>query len=431
LRSPLDIVLAVGYSAAGAVAQSLTAIAPPSNNKLVQSFAARRELLGRYQKWGSQGRDPDRALLWLHAPSVGEGLQARPLIELARVRRPDVQIAFTHFSPSAEKFARSVGADFADYLPFDTVANARASVAALRPAALVFSKLDVWPALTEAAARSGARLGLVSGTVAAGSGRTAGLALRLLRPAYSRLGIAGAVSDEDGERLVSLGVPPSAMRVTGDTRYDQVWARAHGATSTSAALAPLVSQRPTLVAGSTWPADEAVLLPAWAAIRGSVPGARIVIAPHELHPRHLSAVERWAAGEGIDCQRLSSATSETTVVLVDRMGVLGDLYALATVAYVGGGFHGAGLHSVLEPAAFGVPILVGPRHHGSRDAHLLIAAGGAREVRDAQSASQALLQWLGNPAAATVAGTAAQQTVEEGLGAAERSWAIVEELLAG
>jgi len=431
MRPTLDALLRLGYAAAGAIAQTVTSLAPSTNNKLVRTFAARRGLLERYQQWGAHGRDPGRKLLWLHAPSVGEGLQARPLIEIARARRPDVQIAYTHFSPSAEQFAGSLGADFADYLPFDTADNARACVAALRPAAVVFSKLDVWPALTEAVARTDARLGMVSGTVAQNSGRLDGVAARLLRPAYSRMHLVGAVSDEDGARLVTLGVPSSAVRVTGDTRYDQVWARARRATRSSATLAPLRSDQPTLVAGSTWPADESVLLAAWVALRTSIPGARLIIAPHELSRRHLDAIEQWAAGAQLDCQRMSNATPETSVVLVDRMGVLGDLYGLATVAYVGGGFHRAGLHSVLEPAAFGVPVLVGPLHHGSRDAGMLIAAGGAREVRDAQSASQALLQWLGNPTAATVAGAAAQQTVEDGLGAAERSWAIVEELLAG
>ena len=105
--------------------------------------------------WGASGRDRTRPLLWMHAPSVGEGLQARPVLQLARTKRPDVQLAYTFFSPSAAPFARGLDVDFADYLPFDTDGEARSALDALRPRALVFSKLDVWPNLARVAAERG------------------------------------------------------------------------------------------------------------------------------------------------------------------------------------------------------------------------------------------------------------------------------------
>src|SRR5689334_20982112 len=126
-------------------------------------------------------------MLWMHAPSVGEGLQARPVLELARRERPDLQLAYTFFSPSAERFARGLGVDFADYLPFDTAPDASVAIEALRPTALVFSKLDVWPVLVDVAARRGVRLGMISATLAARSSRSGGLAAALLRDAYRRL----------------------------------------------------------------------------------------------------------------------------------------------------------------------------------------------------------------------------------------------------
>ena len=116
-------------------------------------------------------------------------------------------------------------------------------------------------------------------------------------------------------------------------------------------------------------------------------------------------------------------------MIVDRVGVLGDLYALADVAYVGGGFHSAGLHSVLEPAAFGAPVLFGPRHTNSRDASLLIARGGAASVRDAASVEASLATWIDDPSARRAAGDAARDVVREGLGAAERSFALVAALM--
>jgi 3-deoxy-D-manno-octulosonic-acid transferase len=121
--------------------------------------------------------------------------------------------------------------------------------------------------------------------------------------------------------------------------------------------------------------------------------------------------------------------TEADVVLVDRVGVLGDLYALADVAYVGGGFHSAGLHSVLEPAAFGVPVLFGPRFANSRDAELLIANGGGASASSENAIESRLRMWLSDAAARGQAGDAARALVQGGLGAAERSWELVERLL--
>ncbi|HEX5581750.1 MAG TPA: glycosyltransferase N-terminal domain-containing protein, partial [Gemmatimonadaceae bacterium] len=329
-----------------------------------------------------------------------------------------------------ESFARRLAVDFADYLPFDTAGDMRAVLRALQPSALVFSKLDVWPVLVREASTRGVPLGMVSATLAAGSSRRSGPAARLLRDAYARLDRVGAIAAADADRLVELGVRPDAVRVTGDTRYDQVWARAAAADRTGPLLAPLASGRPTLVAGSTWPADERTLLPAWERVRAAVPGARLVIAPHEPTAGHLAPIERWATSAGLRLARLSAPDAPAAdVVLVDRVGVLGELYALADAAYVGGGFHAAGLHSVLEPAAFGAPVLFGPRFANSRDAELLVEAGGGATAPDARALGDVLLRWLTDDDARREAGHHARALVEGGLGAAERSWDLVAELL--
>ena len=117
------------------------------------------------------------------------------------------------------------------------------------------------------------------------------------------------------------------------------------------------------------------------------------------------------------------------MIVVDRVGVLGDLYALANVAFVGGGFHAAGLHSVIEPAAFGAPVLFGPGHDMSREAGLLLAAGGARVVRDAGECAAAMGAWLFESATRAVAGAAALALVQRELGATERSVRLVQRLL--
>jgi 3-deoxy-D-manno-octulosonic-acid transferase len=275
------------------------------------------------------------------------------------------------------------------------------------------------------------KLGLTSATLSQESSRRGGIARALLRDAYGKLDRVGAVSGDDADRLIALGVPASRITVTGDTRYDQVWERAKRADHASSLLGPLASERPTLVAGSTWPADEAVLLDAWKRLRDSTVDARLIIAPHEPLPAHLEPIEAWARASGLVIARLGTeATAMADIILVDRVGVLGDLYALADVAYVGGAFHAAGLHSVLEPAAFGVPVIVGPRYRGNRDARVLIDGDAAVCVTDADETFSALTRWLSDGVAErNAAGEAAARIVFRGMGAAERSYALVASLI--
>ncbi len=418
------------YAAFGALAEWATALAPAGRGKRTESLAGRRDVLARFARWGAEHRDRSRPLIWLHAPSVGEGLQARPVIELLRQRHPEAQVVYTHYSPSAHRFAMGVGADYADFLPFDTRGAARALLDAVRPTAIVFSKLDVWPVLVDEAVGRGVRVGLIAATLAGMSGRSGALGRALLGDAYAALHRVGAIDADNARRLVALGVQADRIEVTGDTRYDQVWARASAADRQSPLLAPFANGRPTVVAGSTWPSDERLLELAWGAVRQARPGARLIIAPHEPTPEHLTSIEEWIRRAGWSGARLGSAAAATAdVVVVDRVGVLGDLYAVADIAYVGGGFHAAGLHSVLEPAAFGAPVIFGSRFAGSRDAEKLIEARGGRAVENARTLEVALRGWLDDDGARTEAGANARAMVQAGLGAAERSSALVASLL--
>jgi 3-deoxy-D-manno-octulosonic-acid transferase len=424
----VNSLLRIPYAFAGLLTEGLVRIVPAGKSKFRRGLSARRGLVARYTRWAATNRNQAQPLVWFHAPSVGEGLQALPVIELVRSRRPDVQIAYTFYSPSAEEFARSVSADFSDFLPFDTVAHADAILAALRPAALIFGKLDIWPALTERAAASNIPVGVISATLPESSGRRGLFARSLLRDAYRALDRVGAIDETDAERLLEQGVRADRISVTGDTRYDQVWARSHR--KPSALVESLRSSRPTLVAGSTWPTDEDHLLPAWIGIREKIPDARLIIAPHEVNASHLRSLGSWARYSNLTHARLEARNATNSdVLLVDRYGVLGDLYALADVAYVGGGFHSAGLHSVLEPAAFGAPVLFGPRNEKSRDAAKLVQAGGGAAISGSIDLGIRLGDWLGSTTARDAAGSFARAMVQNGLGAAERSYELVTALL--
>ena len=167
-------------------------------------------------------------------------------------------------------------------------------------------------------------------------------------------------------------------------------------------------------------------------MREKIPDARLIIAPHELSDAHLKSIERWALASSVVLAQVDSANApHADVILVNRYGLLGDLYALADAAFVGGGFHSAGLHSVLEPAAFGAPVLFGPGITKSRDAQKLAAVRGGAIVKGSPDLVLRLRDWLGSSAARDAAGDKAREMVEAGVGAAERSYALVVGLLDG
>jgi 3-deoxy-D-manno-octulosonic-acid transferase len=422
------------YTLALHAARPLLPLAARGEGKLARGIRGRAGVLERMEAWARTGRDPARPLVWFHAPSVGEGLQARAVVQAFRARRPDAQVAYTYFSPSAESFARTVPADVADYLPLDLPRDVRRALDALRPDVIAFSKTDVWPVLTREARARGVRLAMLSGTLPESSSRLGGPARALLAPAYRRLDVVAAISAEDAGRFGALGVPAERRSVMGDARFDQVWARAQAVDRASALLRPFDGfTGVTLVAGSTWPADEEALVPAVAAMADADPPLRAILVPHEPTPAHLEALEARLRAHGITgavrLSQVEAGAEPGRTVVVDRVGVLGDLYALADVAYVGGGWGTAGLHSVLEPAAFGIPVFFGPRHANAREAGALIAAGGAFELRPGEPADARIAPLVRDAARRRAAGRAARAYVRDSLGAAERGAALIERLL--
>jgi 3-deoxy-D-manno-octulosonic-acid transferase len=396
------------------------------NAKVGEGHRRRRRAAERLAWWASSQRDHARPLVWFHAASVGEGRQAESVLDELRRQVPRCQIVYTHFSPSAEPLARRLPVDVADYLPYDTPAAVDRVLDAMTPDLLVFAKLDLWPELASRAEDRGTSVALIAATVAPGSGRLRWPARTLLQPGYAAVRVAGAISEADAARLASLGVQTSRIRVTGDPRFDSVAARV-AAVELGDPLLRFGAGGATLVAGSTWPADEQVLLRAFARVRERHPAAQLIVVPHEPTADHLSALERRAAALRLPAPvRLSAATGAVPLLVVDRVGALATLYGAGSMAYVGGGFGRAGLHSVLEPAAWAVPVCFGPRWGESRDAGLLLQGGGGIALpAGGRAAVTALVeiweQWLTDQPNRTAQGTRAGAIVASGLGAARRS----------
>jgi 3-deoxy-D-manno-octulosonic-acid transferase len=366
---------------------------------------------------------------------VGEGLQAESVLVRLRAIRPDCQVVFTHFSPSAEKLAGRLNVDAADYLPYDLPDQVDRLLRALEPDLLVFAKLDLWPELCTRAATTGAQVAIVAATVSPGSGRLRWPARLLLQPGYEAVAAAAAISPEDATRLARLGVSADRIRVLGDPRFDSVADRVD-AVSPDDPLLRFGRGAPTIVAGSTWPADEAVLLRAFADLRRHRPNTRLILVPHEPTSDHLARLERHIRSENLPSPvRLSVAQSPDSILLVDRVGILATLYGAGTMAYVGGGFGTAGLHSVLEPAAWSLPVAFGPHWRDSRDAQLLREARAATVLpqysvsRAAAALRQQWDQWLSDDALRETQGRLARGVVDRGRGASDRSAKMLAQLI--
>jgi 3-deoxy-D-manno-octulosonic-acid transferase len=319
--------------------------------------------------------------------------------------------------------------DASGYAPYDLPRDIDALLGTLRPDLLVFSKLDLWPELATRAAARGSSVAIVAGTVSAGSGRLRWPARQMLGPGYASVTAAGAIAEADAARLTQLGVPAVAVRVLGDPRFDSVAARV-GAASAGDPLLRFGHGAPTLVAGSTWPGDEDALIRAFGVIIARRPDARLIIVPHEPTAEHLARLEARAARASLPpVVRLSQASGPVPLLVVDRVGVLATLYGAGSMAYVGGGFGRAGLHSVLEPAAWGVPVIFGPRWQSSWDARLLLEAGAATSVRNHVELTRSWEEWLRDESHRAAEGSRARLVVDKGVGAAQRSAEMLNELI--
>lgn len=437
--------------------------------KRARGVAARRGAVARLEAWAAAGRDPSRPALWLHGASAGELLGAAPAVERLRARR-DLQLVVTWFSPSAEAALPALSPDVAEALPLDTLRETGRALDAVRPSALVFAKADVWPGLVASAEARGIPLGLVNGTVDPRSSRLHWPVVQLLASTYGRLKLVGAVSEDDATRLGWLGVRPAAVRVTGDGAFERALERVAearepgspasrlraalgleaggpergGASGGDAGAADAGAggvagsagsdaRVPVLLGGSTWPRDEALLLAAVAALREAGRPVALVLAPHEPGRAALDRLSEaslrvlgvrprlWS-----EAGRREGAANHAPLV-IDRVGLLAGLYAFADLAYVGGGLGRDGLHSVVEPAAAGIPVLFG-RRHTRREAADLLARGGALEVGPS-TAAEVLARLLADGEERARRGAAALAYAEEGRGAAGRTADLVEELL--
>ena len=347
--------------------------------KLVQG---QKNALAELEQWASTLNGCE--VLWVHAASVGEFEQARPIIERLRSELPFRKILLTFFSPSGYELRKHyVMVDKVTYLPFATRRNAKRMMDMLPLEAALMVKYEFWPAYLNALAAKKVPTYLISAIF-----REKQLFFRPWGKGYLKLLHAFDhifVQDEASAMLLkSHGV--DRVVVAGDTRFDRVMEVREQAKHLPVVERFVAGAQRVLVAGSTWPEDE-VLLVRYVREREDV---RLVLVPHEIDEEHLHGIFNCFEGRYV---RYTEATAkklhDCRVLLVDTIGVLSSIYRYGDVAYVGGGF-GVSIHNTLEAAVYGMPVVFGPTWQKFREAKGLLDAGAAITVKNYNEFAAAL-----------------------------------------
>jgi len=359
--------------------------------------------------------------LWVHSSSMGEFEQAKPIISALRQQMPNVKILVTFFSPSGYEHSRTYPlADVISYIPFDSSRNARRFIGLVKPTVAVMVRYDIWPNHIWELHRRKIPVIIANATMRRSTPRRLPILKPFHRHVYNAIDRILTVSPTDVAVFRALGISRPLLEAIGDTRYDQVAARSAEARKRSIIPPGILQGKKVIVAGSTWPEDEAVLLPAFLQMREKLKNLLLIVVPHEPTIDHLEELERQLLGH-VRTIRFSALNeySGEEVVIVDSIGILLVLYASAHLAYVGGSFR-QGVHNVLEAAVYGIPVLFGPKHRNSYEPLQLVERGGAFVINDAMELQRTLLNLLDDDVARTTAGDRAAAFVQANLGATKR-----------
>jgi 3-deoxy-D-manno-octulosonic-acid transferase len=391
------------------------------------------------RRWGERygwldGKLDLHDTLWVHAVSVGEVIAARPLVDGLLARHPDRPLLVTTITPTGSERVRALWGDRVHhvYVPYDLRGIVRRFLDRARPALAVIVETEIWLNLYIECERRGIPLVMVNARLSERSLRGYLPVRRLARLAMGTVDLVAAQSRADAARLERIGADPARITVTGNLKYDlPVPAGLHE--QARGWRAGWGAARPVWIAASTHPPEEAQVVAAHRALLAERPDALLLWAPR--HPERFAPVAAAAqeAGLAVATRSADGLPGEASqVFVVDTIGELLSFFAAADVAFVGGSLCEVGGHNVLEPAALGVPAVVGPHTFNFKDVtRQLGEAGGLRQVAGAEAMAAAIRELLGDPAACRAMGDAARRAVAESGGAVARTLDLIDEVLAG
>ena len=408
---------------------SVFRLGSPINQKIRRGIRGRRDLFEHLKEESRKLKGKKR--IWFHSSSMGEFEQAKPIIAALRKQFDRVDIIVTFFSPSGYEHSKNYKlADLIAYLPFDSAMNARRFLDVIRPNAAVLVRYDIWPNHVWELGRRGIPTFIANATLRPSSARLLWPFRSFHHYVYESLTSILTVSDADAASFRLFHLTRPEIRVVGETRYDQVWQRSEEARTRHLIPDSLVKRRNVVVAGSTWEEDEEVLLPAFKRVARLDHSALMVLVPHEPTVETIERLEVELAYLGLRTIRFSDLNdySGEQVILVDGVGMLTTLYRYARVTYVGGSFK-QGIHNVLEPAVYGVPVLYGPKHENSREAVEMIRRQAGFVVHNQDECYRILHDLLNNRKRREAAGSRAISLVKENMGATDRFMEYIKPIL--
>lgn len=366
-------------------------------------------------------------VIWIHAASLGEFEQGRPLMEKLHGEHPEYKILLTFFSPSGYEVRKNYsGADVVAYLPLDTRRNVSRFLEIVNPEKAFFIKYEFWPNYLRQLRKRNIDTYLISGIFRHGQlfFKPYGGFYRNLLRSFKTL----YVQDHGSKRLLAdIGI--TNVIVAGDTRFDRVTDIMHGARrhpvldrfcgthrqsgDKTHGDTPLI-----FMAGSSWPEDEAV----YADWLERTPGIRGVIAPHEFDNIRLKKLLEKFRDKAIllsDAERCPDAADNKKILIIDCFGLLSSAYAYADIAYVGGAF-GSGLHNINEAAVYGIPVIYGPNHQKFIEAEEMKTLGGGISVSGLHGFERAANRLVRDPKERLRRGKWAGEYIKSKLGATDR-----------
>ncbi|PYM93295.1 MAG: 3-deoxy-D-manno-octulosonic acid transferase [Candidatus Rokuibacteriota bacterium] len=343
---------------------------------------------------------------WLHAVSVGEAIAATPLIEGLRRVYPELPLVVTTVTSTGAQIVRERFAGLAThrFFPLDLPWVARRVSASINPVFLICMETELWPNTLRAVAARGAPVMIANGRISDRSYRRYRLIRGFLRGVLAQVRVFAMQSDEDARRIIALGAPPERVVVTGNVKTDAAVVDTAGAVDLWRRLLGLAAPQRVWIAGSTHPGEEDMVLEAYRAALVDFPDLVLVLAPR--HPERAADVFALLDRRGWRAVRRSELPSRAPhpptavppVIVLDTVGELATLYAVADVVFVGGSLVPLGGHNVLEAAQRRKPVLVGPHTGNFREsASLLESAGAALVVRDAADLGHDLRRLLADP----------------------------------
>ena len=314
--------------------------------------------------------------IWFHCASLGEFEQGRPIIEEIKEKYKDYKVILTFFSPSGYEIRKDYAfADVVTYLPLDTRSNAKRFLKIVHPKMAVFVKYEFWPNILKGLQEQNINTILISGIFREDQAffKSYGSWMRKSLNTFSYFFVQNKISKN---LLQSIGF--KNITLSGDTRFDRVY-DINNQDNKLDFIAKFKQEKYTIVAGSTWPKGEEYLVN-YINFHASEK-EKFIIAPHNINEQQIKELQN-------SITKSTTKFSDTTrdyaaqVFILDTIGILTKVYNYADVAYVGGGFGKDGIHNILEPATFGLPLIIGPNFDKFQEAKDLVALGSCKAVKD-------------------------------------------------